>query len=122
MGDLHQNRGYDPLCLLRVGGRRDGLAINPQTVAQPRAYLARAGHADDMDGPLFQPLRRGLGGALIMDATRRAADADPAIFALVVDAKDENAAGCYEHLGFERFASWPLSLFLPIATALAALM
>ena len=67
-------------------------------------------------------LGRGLGGALIMDATRRAAGADPAIFALVVDAKDENAAGFYEHLGFKRFASRPLSLFLPIATALAALM
>ena len=66
-------------------------------------------------------LGRGLGGALIMDATRRAAGADPAIFALVVDAKDETAAGFYEHLGFRRFASRPLSLFLPIATALAAL-
>lgn len=62
-----------------------------------------------------------LGGALIMDATWRAAAADPAIFALVVDAKDEAAAAFYEHLGFRRFASRPMSLFLPIATALAAL-
>lgn len=64
---------------------------------------------------------RRLGGALIMDATRRAAGADPAIFALVVDAKDETAVAFYEHLGFRRFASRPMSLFLPIATALAAL-
>lgn len=64
---------------------------------------------------------RHLGGALVLDAIQRAAGADPAIFALVVDAKDETAAGFYEHLGFRRFASRPLSLFLPIATALAAL-
>ena len=61
-----------------------------------------------------------LGGALIMDATRRAAYADPSIFALVVDAKDEAAAAFYRHVGFQPFASRPMSLFLPIATALAA--
>ena len=61
-----------------------------------------------------------LGGALIMDATRRAANADPSIFALVVDAKDEAAAAFYRHVGFQPFASRPMSLFLPIATALAA--
>jgi predicted N-acetyltransferase YhbS len=30
-----------------------------------------------------------LGSALVMDAARRAAGSDPAIFALVVDAKDD---------------------------------
>lgn len=64
--------------------------------------------------------RQRLGGALIMDATRRAANADPSIFALVVDAKDEAAAAFYRHVGFRPFASRPMSLFLPIATALAA--
>ena len=64
---------------------------------------------------------QGLGGALIMDATRRGSGADPAIFALVVDAKDGTAVGFYRHLGFLPFASRPMSLFLPIATALAAL-
>ena len=63
---------------------------------------------------------QGLGGALIMDATRRAANADPAIFALVVDAKDDAAVAFYRHVGFQSFASRPLSLFLPLATALAA--
>ncbi len=61
-----------------------------------------------------------LGGALIIDATRRAAHADPSIFALVVDAKDDAAAAFYRHLGFRSFAARPMSLFLPIATALAA--
>ncbi|HTU52689.1 MAG TPA: GNAT family N-acetyltransferase [Acetobacteraceae bacterium] len=61
-----------------------------------------------------------LGGALILDATRRAANADPSIFALVVDAKDEVVVAFYRHVGFQSFASRPMSLFLPIATALAA--
>ena len=56
-----------------------------------------------------------------MNATRRVAGADPAIFALMADAKDETAADFYEHLGFKRFVSRPPSLFLPIATALSAL-
>jgi GNAT superfamily N-acetyltransferase len=61
---------------------------------------------------------RRLGGALIMDAAARA---EPAIFALIVDAKDEEAVAFYQHYGFLRFASKPMSLFLPIATALQAL-
>jgi GNAT superfamily N-acetyltransferase len=61
-----------------------------------------------------------LGSALVIDAARRAADAAPAIYALVVDAKDETAAAFYERLAFRRFLSRPLSLFLPVATALKA--
>lgn len=64
---------------------------------------------------------RRLGGAFIMDAAARAARAEPAIFALIVDAKDEEAVAFYQHYGFLRFASKPMSLFLPIATALQAL-
>jgi site-specific recombinase XerD len=56
VGDLHQNRGFDSLRVTRKGGRRDALAINPQTAARLRAYLERAGHADDIEGPLFLPL------------------------------------------------------------------
>jgi len=62
-----------------------------------------------------------LGGALIMDAAARAARAEPAIFALIVDAKDAAAVAFYERHDFRRFASKPTSLFLPIATALQAL-
>jgi integrase/recombinase XerD len=57
VGDLHQNRGYDSLRVMRKGGRRDALAINPQTAARIRAYLDAAGHAGDIDGPLFRPLK-----------------------------------------------------------------
>jgi integrase/recombinase XerD len=57
IGDLHQNRGYDSLRVSRKGGRRDALAINPQTGARIRAYLELAGHGADIDGPLFRPLK-----------------------------------------------------------------
>ena len=57
VGDLHQNRGYDSLRVMRKGGRRDALAINPQTAARLRAYLEKAGHGADIDGPLFRPLK-----------------------------------------------------------------
>jgi hypothetical protein len=39
----------------RKGGRRDALAINPQTAARIRAYLEVAGHGADIEGPLFRP-------------------------------------------------------------------
>jgi ribosomal protein S18 acetylase RimI-like enzyme len=61
-----------------------------------------------------------LGSALVIDAARRAAKSDQAVFALIVDAKDESAVGFYRHLGFQPFNSRPMSLFLPIATAIAA--
>ena len=57
VGDLHQNRGYDALRLTRKGGRRDALAINPQAAARIRAYLEKAGHGKDREGPMFRPLR-----------------------------------------------------------------
>ena len=59
----------------------------------------------------------GLGGALIVDAIARALRAEPAIFALVVDAKDDPALGFYRRHGFRPFASRPLTLYLPIAEA-----
>jgi ribosomal protein S18 acetylase RimI-like enzyme len=64
---------------------------------------------------------QGLGSALIIDAAARAARAEPAIFALIVNAKDDAAVTFYQRHGFRRFASRPASLFLPIATALQAL-
>lgn len=64
---------------------------------------------------------QGLGNALVMDAVTRSTRSDPAIFALIVDAKDETAVRFYRHLGFCPFNDRPASLYLPIATALKAL-
>jgi len=56
VGNLHQNRGYDALRILRKGNRKDALAIHPQAAQRIRDYLSAAAHADDLDGPLFRPL------------------------------------------------------------------
>jgi GNAT superfamily N-acetyltransferase len=63
---------------------------------------------------------KGLGGALLADAAERGLRAEVAAFALLVDAKDEQAVSFYEHHGFQRLASHPRSLFLALATARAA--
>jgi ribosomal protein S18 acetylase RimI-like enzyme len=65
---------------------------------------------------------RGLGGALLADATAKALHEPAAAFALLVDAKDDAAVAFYEHHGFLRFASQPRVLFLPLATAAKALL
>jgi ribosomal protein S18 acetylase RimI-like enzyme len=49
--------------------------------------------------------RRGLGAALLFDALERAIRADAAVFAVIVDAKDETAPAFYARYGFRRFAS-----------------
>jgi site-specific recombinase XerD len=56
VSDLHQNRGFDSLRVVRKGNRKDALAINPQTAQRIRAYLDAAGHGEDLDGALVRPL------------------------------------------------------------------
>lgn len=51
-----------------------------------------------------------LGGALVADALLRATRAEVMAYAMVVDAKDEQAANFYEHLGFERLDDDPRKL------------
>lgn len=58
----------------------------------------------------------GLGGALLADALQRAALAEIAAYALIVDAKDETAAAFYRHHGFTALPSSSLRLFLLLAT------
>jgi ribosomal protein S18 acetylase RimI-like enzyme len=59
---------------------------------------------------------RGFGEILLLDAMRRVLKASRtiAIFALIVDAKDEKAQRFYERYGFQAFASEPRRLFLPL--------
>ena len=57
---------------------------------------------------------RKLGGALLWDAVDRAARSEVAVYALVVDAKDQQAANFYRHHGFTPFASAPGTLILPL--------
>jgi ribosomal protein S18 acetylase RimI-like enzyme len=59
---------------------------------------------------------RGLGGALLLNAAMRALRSEIAVFALAVDAKDDEAAAFYRRHGFTAFASNPLQLIAPIET------
>jgi predicted GNAT family N-acyltransferase len=59
---------------------------------------------------------KGLGAALLADALRRAATAEIAAYAFVVDAKDETAAAFYAHHGFIALSEQPLFMFIPLAT------
>ena len=56
-----------------------------------------------------------LGGALLIDAANRAARSEIAVFALVVDAKDETAISFYQHYGFQTYGSLPDKLIASIS-------
>ena len=57
---------------------------------------------------------RKLGAALLWDAVMRAIKSEVAVFALVVDAKDDQAVSFYQHHGFLKFGSLPKQLILPL--------
>src|SRR4029450_8393112 len=57
VGDFHMNRGYDALKVMRKGGKKGSLAIHPQAAQRIRDYLDVAGHGDDIEGPVFRPVR-----------------------------------------------------------------
>lgn len=82
----------------------------PRYPLLPAALIGRLAVAEPHKG-------QGLGAALILDAIMRTIRAEPAIYALIVDAKDEGAVRFYTHLGFRAFASRPMSLFLPVVEA-----
>ena len=57
---------------------------------------------------------RGLGGVLLWDAVIQARRSELAVFAVAVDAKDDQAEAFYRHHGFVRFGSAPKQLFLSL--------
>lgn len=61
---------------------------------------------------------QGLGRYLLFDAFHRVLRAAEtlAAYALVVDAKDDEARAFYEHYGFLRFPDTPSRLFIPLET------
>ena len=85
----------------------------PRYPSVPAALLARLAVATSFQG-------KKLGGILLADAIDRVARGDLGAFALVVDAKDDNARRFYEHHGFAAIKDEPMRLILPIATALKA--
>lgn len=61
---------------------------------------------------------RKLGAVLLWDAVMRALRSEVAVFALMVDAKDEQAEAFYRHHGFATFGSLPRQLLLPLTAHL----
>jgi ribosomal protein S18 acetylase RimI-like enzyme len=57
-----------------------------------------------------------LGAALLADAALRALRSEVAVFALVVDAKDDAAVAFYRHHGFEVYGGQPKQLIVPLAS------
>jgi len=88
----------------------------PRYEAIPAALIGRLARDLRMRG-------KGLGELLLADAIKRVigAAASLAVHAIVVDAKDERAADFYRSFGFQPFPSRPRRLFLPLASAVAAL-
>ena len=66
----------------------------------------------------FQGL--GLGGAMLADALERILKSAPAVYAFLVDAKDDKPAAFYRHHGFTPIQGRPRALFLPVSTAMKA--
>ncbi len=88
----------------------------PRYDAIPAALIGRLARDERVRG-------RGIGELLLADAIRRilGAGRSVAVFAIVVEAKDGRAARFYQAFGFRPFPLRPTRLFLPTATAVAAL-
>lgn len=55
--DFCMNQRFWSLRFVRRGGEELSVSVNPQTAERIRRYLDGAGHAQDLDGPLFRPVR-----------------------------------------------------------------
>jgi ribosomal protein S18 acetylase RimI-like enzyme len=87
----------------------------PRYDAIPAALIGRLARDERVRG-------RGVGELLLANAIRRILGAGRilAVFAIVVDAKDERASDFYKAFGFQPFPLRPQRLFLPAATAAAS--
>ena len=88
----------------------------PRYDAIPAALIGRLARDERVRG-------QGVGELLLADAIQRVlgAGSSIAIFAIVVDAKDERAVAFYQSFGFQVFPLRPGRLFLLTATAAAGL-
>lgn len=66
--------------------------------------------------------RRGLGELLLMDAVHRTTQDAAAAFAMLVEAKNDQAVAFYQRYGFRVIVDRDRTLFLPLATAQKTLM
>jgi ribosomal protein S18 acetylase RimI-like enzyme len=87
----------------------------PRYDAIPAAVIGRLARDERVRG-------QGIGELLLADAVRRILGAAQslAVFAIVVDAKDEHAANFYRKFGFRTFPTNPRRLFLLTSSAATA--
>ena len=87
----------------------------PRYDAIPAALIGRLARDERARG-------RGLGELLLADAVRRilTAGRSLAVFAIIVEAKDDRAIAFYESFGFRPFPTRARRLFLPTSTAAQA--
>lgn len=64
VGDLEERRGLVHLRIHGKGGKVRFVPVHPHAQTLIHDYVARAGIADDAEGPLFRPLRRSGAGVL----------------------------------------------------------
>jgi len=88
----------------------------PRYDAIPAALIGRLARDARVRG-------EGVGDLLLADAVRRVLGAarSLAVFAIVVDAKNEAATAFYRNFGFSPFPNRPLRLFIPVTDALEAM-
>jgi GNAT superfamily N-acetyltransferase len=88
----------------------------PRYDAIPAALIGRFARDERVRG-------ESVGDLLLADAVRRVLSAarSLAVFAIVVEAKDEQAVDFYCDFGFEPFPNRPLRLFMTASTAAAAI-
>jgi integrase/recombinase XerD len=55
--DFREDAGFDTLVFQWKGGHEHRVALHPQTTQRIRDYFTASGHAEDLDGPLFRPVR-----------------------------------------------------------------
>ncbi len=82
----------------------------------PCVLIARLAVDQSMHGKSF-------GQQMLMDAIRRTAliSQQTGVHAIVVDAKDARAKQFYERFGFKSIDQKPMTLYLPLATAMKSL-
>jgi predicted GNAT family N-acyltransferase len=88
----------------------------PRFDAIPAALIGRLAREQKVRG-------EGVGELLLADAVRRILSASRtlAVFAIIVDAKDDNAVAFYENFGFRQFPARRNRVFLLASAAAAAL-
>ena len=88
----------------------------PRYNSIPAALIGRLARDDRVRG-------EGVGELLLSDAVRRVLGAahSLAVFAIVVESKDDKAAAFYRDFGFEPFPNRPLRLFMTASAAAAAI-